>query len=398
MASDIAKITAGVIAEILSRNRAAPKPKKRVRFHPYTRVSNTDFPRPLDTTEHSNTYPTTSSIQTTHEDPKVSLTIRRAWAADTLKKYSGGVERYKRFCVARHIEPPFPTTEATLCAFAADTAGSRAGSTIKNDLAGIRAWHIVNDTPFPNGIQLSYVLKGAENMTPATSRKPPRPPMSIAKISSLMKATNMHEPLDAAVIFAASAAFYGQLRLGELFATNEKKPEFKRIPSLSDVFPPNKNGSRRIHLPYTKVAKEKGEEVILCRQYHRTDPIAALENHLRINNLSPSDPLCSFRQSDRSLRTLTKSHFLKKCNEIWIRDGLRHSTGHEFRIGGTTHLLLCKGPPDIVKMMGRWSSDAFQKYWRQIEILAPLYVEFLKPLQNLHTTYNNGAIGPHPTP
>jgi hypothetical protein len=105
------------------------------------------------------------------DEDKVISTIRRAWAADTLKKYSGGIERYKRFCFKRNLDPEmsFPATEATLCEFAAETAGLRAGSTIKNDLAGIRAWHVLNNAPFPTGTQLSYVLKGAENMTPATS-------------------------------------------------------------------------------------------------------------------------------------------------------------------------------------------------------------------------------------
>jgi hypothetical protein len=70
---------------------------------------------------------------------------------------------------------------------------------------------------------------------------------------------------------------------------------------------------------------------------------------------------------------------LKRCNNIWSRYGLPTFTGHCFRIGGTTILLLRGVSPYIVKRMGRWSSDAFLKYWRSLEILAPLHAELLAP-------------------
>jgi hypothetical protein len=104
--------------------------------------------------------------------------------------------------------------------------------------------------------------------------------MTLSKLTTLLDGLNSNDPLDAAIIFTATAGFYGQLRLGEVFAAREQNVDTARIPSLRDVQPPNLNGSRRIHLPYTKVAKDKGEEVILCRQHHRTDPIAAFKNHL----------------------------------------------------------------------------------------------------------------------
>jgi hypothetical protein len=49
---------------------------------------------------------------------------------------------------------------------------------------------------------------------------------------------------------------------------------------------------------------------------------------------------------------LTRRKFLQRCNEIWTMRNLPRSTGHEFRIGGTTHLLLSGLPPDVVKALG----------------------------------------------
>ncbi|KIJ30935.1 hypothetical protein M422DRAFT_186511, partial [Sphaerobolus stellatus SS14] len=64
---------------------------------------------------------------------------------------------------------------------------------------------------------------------------------------------------------------------------------------------------------------------------------------------------------------------------IWIANGLPRITGHSFRIGGTTELLVAGVPPDVVKALGRWSSDAFLVYWRSLSELAPLYVANLPP-------------------
>ncbi|KIK74200.1 hypothetical protein PAXRUDRAFT_176435 [Paxillus rubicundulus Ve08.2h10] len=33
--------------------------------------------------------------------------------------------------------------------------------------------------------------------------------------------------------------------------------------------------------------------------------------------------------------------------------------GHSFQIGGTTELLVTGVPPDVIKVLGWWSSDAF---------------------------------------
>ncbi|KIK32047.1 hypothetical protein CY34DRAFT_40586, partial [Suillus luteus UH-Slu-Lm8-n1] len=69
---------------------------------------------------------------------------------------------------------------------------------------------------------------------------------------------------------------------------------------------------------------------------------------------------------------LTKRKFLLVCNSVWGAHGLPRISGHCFRIGGTTELLLRNVPPHIVKVMGRWSSDSFLRYWRNLEHIAPL--------------------------
>ncbi|KAK0231382.1 hypothetical protein IW262DRAFT_1262014, partial [Armillaria fumosa] len=53
-------------------------------------------------------------------------------------------------------------------------------------------------------------------------------------------------------------------------------------------------------------------------------------------------------------------------------------TGHCFHIGGTTHYLVNGINPDIVKVLGRWKSDVFQRYWRNLKILGILHTECME--------------------
>lgn len=48
--------------------------------------------------------------------------------------------------------------------------------------------------------------------------------------------------------------------------------------------------------------------------------------------------------------------------------------GHAFRIGGAMELLLQGVPPDVVATQGRWKSQAFLDYWRQINSILPLFI------------------------
>ncbi|KAF8330264.1 hypothetical protein F5887DRAFT_94759 [Amanita rubescens] len=95
----------------------------------------------------------------------------------------------------------------------------------------------------------------------------------------------------------------------------------------------------------------------------------------------PNIAIASYLTPRGTRKLLTTSKFLKKCNEIWRAHNRQRYTGHCFRISGTTHYLLQAINPDVVRIMGCWSSDAFIRYWRQLDVV--------------HTNTNNGRA---PTP
>ncbi|EJD54922.1 hypothetical protein AURDEDRAFT_40887, partial [Auricularia subglabra TFB-10046 SS5] len=74
--------------------------------------------------------------------------------------------------------------------------------------------------------------------------------------------------------------------------------------------------------------------------------------------------LFAYRDGNDHVVALTKNAFLSRLNEIWTRAGMQRVSGHCFRIGGTTALLRMGVDTEVVKMAGRWKSDAFLRYWR----------------------------------
>jgi hypothetical protein len=291
------------------------------------------------------------------------------------------VARFIHFCSEQHVALEFrlPASELLLCAFAASSAGLRSGSTIRNDISAVRAWHITNNVPYFGNIRLNYTLKGLENLTPQSSKRAPRPPITLDMLCILYEGLNLVDPLDACCWAAAVTAFWGQARLGELLSKSQSKFIPGSIPTLLNISHPTRNRDAvKLHLPFTKTKGRRGETIYLCPQFGPSNPHSALSTHLLTNDIPPDLPLFSYRTTNGFV-ALTARKLVARCNTIWSIRGLPSCSGHSFRIGGTTELLLSNVPPHIVKLLGRWSSDAFLRYWRNLEHIAPMHASFLTP-------------------
>ncbi|PPQ94515.1 hypothetical protein CVT25_014169 [Psilocybe cyanescens] len=274
--------------------------------------------------------------------------------------------------VPKHLR--FPTDEFVLCAFAASGAGISSHSTIHNKISALRAWHNTHGAQWKGGPRLHLVLNGVKNLTPASSKRPPRPPINAFMLTQLIGGLDLTSTLDSAVAACASIAFWGQCRLGELLPSSSLDLSTHYIPSRKSLRQSKRNKcSHILSLPRTKTNK-RGEDIILTRQINNSDPLHLLRNHLHISNLHHTSPLFAY-MTPSGPRSLTKYRFLARCNTIWKIHGYPRTTGHCFRIGGTTELLLAGVPPDIVKTMGRWSSDSFLRYWRFPEDIVPQHTQ-----------------------
>ena len=195
----------------------------------------------------------------------------------------------------------------------------------------------------------------------------------------LIQNLDLSRPLDAAIAACAVIAFWGQCRIGELLPVSALLPFPTPLPSRSDFKRSLKDPrSCILRLPHTKTHRY-GQDVVLVDQRLPINPISLLKNHFRVSGL-PNDQFLFSYVSPNGLIPLTKKVFLQRCNEIWSTFGYPHTTGHCFRIGGTTELLILGTPPDVVKATGCWSSDSFLRYWRSLEEIAPVHI------RNVHTS------------
>ena len=308
----------------------------------------------------------------------VNQAIQSGWADSTIKRYSGAIKHYIRFCEVESIPEilRFPADEFVLCAFAASSIGRHTRSTPSNRLSALKAWHIAHNMEWKGSSRLRYVLNGVHNRAPGHSRRPPRPPVNARMISQLLEHLDPDSPLDVAVAACATTAFWGQCRLGELLPPSSRAPLLALVPVRSSFRKSPRNPQSFIlRLPHTKTHSH-GQDVVLVSQRLPYDPISLLRRHFQLNDMPEDAHIFSYTSTDHFV-PLTKPIFLQRCNEIWRTLGYPRTTGHCFRIGGTTELLIAGTPPDIVKATGRWSSDSFLRYWRSLDDIAPQHIRHL---------------------
>lgn len=311
----------------------------------------------------------------------VTRAIQNSWADSTIRRYSGTIKRFIRFCDAERVPEHlrFPADEFLLCAFAASSLGRHAVGTARARLSALKAWHMAHNAEWKGSARLRYVLNGIRNLTPMSSKQHLRPPISANMLLQLINNLDLSLPLDVAIAACAVVAFWGQCRLGELLPISSSSSNISSLPKRSDFKRSLRNPhSCILRLPSTKTDRH-GQDVVLVDQRAPINPISLLKTHIRINRVAINEHLFTYTSGTTGQRlSLSKTVLMQRCNAIWQPLGYPRTTGHCFRIGGTTELLIAGTPPDVVKATGRWSSESFLRYWRSLDILAPIHI------RNLH--------------
>jgi hypothetical protein len=134
----------------------------------------------------------------------------------------------------------------------------------------------------------------------------------------------------------------------------------------------------KLHIPSTKSSPLEGEDVFWAAQEGPSDPKAALENHFRVNPAANEAHLFAWKHPN-GIRPLSKREVTKRLTSIAQAVNIPDLKGHGLRIGGTLEYLLRGIPFDVVKTMGRWSSDAFKIYLRDHAVIIAPYIQALSP-------------------
>jgi hypothetical protein len=230
--------------------------------------------------------------------------------------------------------------------------------------------------------EMDTMLRAAEKLAPISSKRKKRQPYTPTFIIALRHHLNLEDSLDAAVFACLTTCFYASARLGEF--TVRKLEGFNSTVSITRKNlskDQDRNGLKVtiLHIPKTK-ASVNGEDVFWAKQNDASDPEAALENHLRINNPAENSHLFSYtyRRSPKSkaaYRPLTKMKFLERIAKAARDADLEPLQGHGIRIGSTLEYLLRGVPFDAMKVQGRWASDAFLLYLRKHALIMAPYIQ-----------------------
>lgn len=319
---------------------------------------------------------------------RIEDVLAYAWELDTHATYASGLLNFMVFCDQKNIpeKDRAPASQVLIMSFVSTLAAAYSGSAISNYVYGVRAWHLLHGVPWKiDKPELEALLKAAEKLTPSSSRRKKRRPYTIDFMLAIWNNLALDTPLGAAVFACLTTCFFATGRVGEF--TVQKLDIFDPSIHVSKArvsYDQNREGQQVtvLHLPHTKSAPQ-GEDVCWAKQAGPIDPNAALAHHLEVNNPPQEGHLFAYRHKN-SHRPLTKSKFLAELAKAARAAGLEPLQGHGIRIGSTLEYLLRGVPFDVMKVKGRWSSDAFTLYLRKhAQILAP----YIQAAPAVHDTF-----------
>jgi hypothetical protein len=301
---------------------------------------------------------------------RLELALNHSHAPKTTKNYDHAVLRYIQFAasIGYSENEALPASEELILLWICEGLGKTGPGTAKANLSALRAWHLKHRLPWHRPQCVPFISKALQEFWPRTSKKPSsRPPITSAMMLMLVTAWQGGSPKELCALAIALIAWCGQCRLGELCPESQHSIDPKRLPRRSHWSgpPPSNPNSSELQLPWSKTKQFDGDKIFLLRQRQPLNATYAASRHFAASPLHSERLLCEFG-TEHSSSFLCKESFMAMCNSVWSKEGLPRITGHSFRIGGTTALLCSGVNPEIVKKLGRWSSDAFLIYWRSL--------------------------------
>ncbi|GAA5955825.1 hypothetical protein JCM8115_004333 [Rhodotorula mucilaginosa] len=321
-------------------------------------------------------------------EQKRAAVLHSSVQKQTATAYGRSVRSYIEFCEKERIPPAerFPAQSKVVEAFLASFVGIRRAATVSAYYGGLKFWHAIHSLgpPLQDGMW-RRVMRGLVAQQPPAKNL--RPPATYRDLIVIREALDLEEPEDACLWAAATCAFFAMARPGDVTLENRRatildpKKHFTgvscKIIDESADFP----ACIELSLPFDKAEGYKGETLIIVGQKidPRICPLEAMRNHRRVNNPGPQDFLFASRPRNPSgwgegLYPLTGDWFRNRINSILTSANRSPLNGHSWRIGGATFYLLAGVHPDFIRVIGRWKSDAFYRYWRKIKAIAAKYL------------------------
>ena len=133
--------------------------------------------------------------------------------------YSTSLLIFHIFCDHKEInkEHRAPVHLIVFSSFISTLARTYRGSTIRNYMYGVRAWHIIHGAPWKvNNNEVEALLKAGSKLTPKESKRKEKEPWTIDYFAQICQSLNCNNPKDTAILACLTTAFWGTTRLGKV--------------------------------------------------------------------------------------------------------------------------------------------------------------------------------------
>ncbi|KAI0766171.1 hypothetical protein BD413DRAFT_697424 [Trametes elegans] len=295
----------------------------------------------------------------------------------TLAGYGAGLRKFHLFCDIFSVreEDRLPASFNLLHSFCLWAPISVQAA--NKYLDAIRAWHLAQGWPPPlseeNRTQINWSLRGLANLQGNRRSRAPRPPVTLHMLAALKDSLDLADPFEACIWAIATCAFWGLLRFGEATVPSRGAFNGTRHLKRSDaLFGRDLDGKEyaRLDLPSAKTARPGEIQHVFLVKQGSLCPLEALQNLAARNPAGAEAPLFSWRDNKGEQRPMVRDTALKFINSKFLALGFGTTFGHSFRIGGASFYLSQKVDPEVVRIMGRWRSLAYQVYIRAFEQVA----------------------------
>ena len=314
-----------------------------------------------------------------------------SFAHSTKSTYGTGLAKFHNYCDTIGLPEinRTPCTTTILAGFITYLSGFYSKSAINNFIAAVKAWNTVNMIPIDIDDKIiNTLLKGAAKIQPLPL--PRREPLTVQQLRCILSHLNLACHEQAAVAACLTTTFFCCARLGEFTVPMIKSFNPKEHVTVSNIsFQKDRyfNKVTAFKIPRTKT-NPLGEVLFWAPQETQVDPQKFLYNHLKLNEPLPNEHLFSFKTHNKKI-PMSRTIFLRNVHTAAHLAGFTFTAGHSIRIGSTLEYLLRGVPFEVVKQIGRWSSNSFSLYLREhARILAP-YIQENPAVNNDFTEYSN---------
>ena len=273
-------------------------------------------------------------------------------AQSTQRTYQSEINAYSLFCSRFNIAP-LPASVLTLQYFCVDKSQSVSYKTLKVYLAAIRLMHIENGFSDPTTDEsLHLVCRGIRRQQHNSERT--RMPITINVLRTLkyQLRTSQRSLLEQCLLWTAfTLSFYGFLRASECLNL-----------TWSDILLHTDHISITLCQRLTH-SVEDNQSIYNYTTSTTTCPVQALRKYSDMVSITQPEQLVF---SAGTISPLSRPQLTIILRQLLSQAGLcpSHFASHSFRIGAATIAAAVGLAPALIKMLGRWNSNAYMAYIR----------------------------------